>query len=416
MKRNSTPVMIASNLVALAGLGIGCADATDYHWDPMVMLSGNYNDNYGLDSGNAQNVSVEGAIVDAALHLSIINPDAHFEITPKVHSVYYPGQSQFDANNVYVDSQFEQLWPRGNFYLNEMFWSQDVLTSYLPTTAIGVPLGQNNPGADLALVNERIRQDLLLLAPIANFDLSPRKHLEIRAQYLSVDYSQAINNQIQNFKSYSGSLGLGFDITPQSTITVRGIASDLRPVTGSGANTYGAEGEWQTHLSEVMQAYAKFGLEHTSFNEAQYGQSSATSVSGGIGISRKFVAYDLFVDFARSVSPDAFGTVVVRNDLRARLEHKFSGRTSGYVGFRGINQTALGNSGGFVGQRYGQAALGAEWRIYRQFSIISEYAYTTFKQYVGGAQAAGSNAVTISLRYEPHRPAEELGVNFGQYQ
>ena len=130
------------------------------------------------------------------------------------------------------------------------------------------------------------------------------------------------------------------------------------------------------------------------------------NVSGGIGISRKFIAYDLFADFARSVSPDSYGTVVARNDLRMRLEHKFSARTSGYVGLRGINQVALGNSIGFMGQRYGQAALGVEWRIYRQFSIISEYAYTTYKAYTGGAQAAGSNAVTISLKYEPHRPAE----------
>ena len=219
--------MIASNLVALAGLGIGCADATDYRWDPTLILSGNYNDNYGLQSSShrmavAQNVSVTGAIADAALHLSIINPDAHFEITPKVESVYYPGQSEFDANNVFVDSQFEQLWPRGTFTLNQLFWSQDVLTSYLPTTAIGLPLGQNSPGADLASVTERVRQDLLLLAPIATFELSPRKHLEVRAQFLGVDYSQPIYDQIQNFKNYSGSLGLGFDVTPQSTVTVRG--------------------------------------------------------------------------------------------------------------------------------------------------------------------------------------------------
>ena len=278
------------------------------------MLGGNYNDNYGLDSGNAQNISVEGGIVDAALHVNIINPDAHFEITPRVHSVYYPGQSQFDANNAYVDSQFEQLWPRGNFTLNEMFWSQDVLTSYLPTTAIGTPLGQNSPGADLATANQRTRQDLLLLAPTANFDVSPRKHLEIQAQFLSVNYSQAINNQIENFKNYSGSLGLGFDITPQTTVTVRGTASDLRPTSSAGANTYGAEGEWDTHLSEVVQAYARLGLEHTSFNQGQYAQSSATSVSGGLGISRKFVAYDLFADLARSVTPNSAGAIVARND------------------------------------------------------------------------------------------------------
>jgi hypothetical protein len=160
-----------------------------------------------------------------------------------------------------------------------------------------------------------------------------------------------------------------------------------------------------------MQAYAKLGVERTSFDLAQYG-SATTSVSGGLGISRKFVAYDLFADFARSVSPDSAGALVARDDLRVRLEHKFSGRTSGYVGLRGINQTALGNSAGFTAQRYGQAALGMEWRLNRQFSIISEYAYTSLKQ-ANAAQAAGSNAVTITLDYQPHRPTQESRVMIG---
>lgn len=414
MKRLPAPGIIASSLVVLAGIGVGCADAADWHWDPRVLLSGNYDDNYGLNSGAAQGqgVSVAGAALDASLHASILDPRTRFEITPRVRSVYYPGQTQFDANDFFLDSQFQQMWPRAIFSMNEMYWSQDVLRSYLPTTVIGTPLGQNGAGADIATVRERIRQDLLVLAPTATFDLTSREHLEIQAQYLDVKYSKKIYNQIQDFKNFTGSLGLGFATSPQSTVTVRGIASELKPASGSGAHTYGAEGGWDAHLSERMHAYAKLGLEHTTFNLAQYGKSSATSVSGGLGISRKFVAYDLFADYSRGVSANSAGTVVARDDLRVRLEHKFNARYSGYVGLRGINQQALGTSVGFTGQRYGQAALGVEWRLYRAFSIISEYAYTTLKD--ANAQAAGSNAVTISLKYEPHRPAEEFGVVIGR--
>jgi hypothetical protein len=413
MKRTLAPATIASSLIALSGIGVGCADAADWHWDPRVILSGNYDDNYGLEGGNAQNVSVAGSIVDASLHASILDPNTRFEITPRVRSVYYPGQSQFDANDLFLDSQFQQIWQRANFTLNEMYWSQDVLRSYLPTTEIGAPLGQNSAGADLGAVNERIRQNMLVLMPMATFDLSPREHLEIQAQYLGVDYSRAILNEIQNFESFGGSVGLGFAATAQSTVTIRAIASDLRPTTGSGAKTYGAEGGWDTVLSERVHAYAKLGYEHTSFDLAQYGKSSASSASGGLGISRKFVNYDLFADFSRSVTPDSAGAVVGRNDLRVRLEHKFNARTSGYLGLRGIDQQALGTSIGFTGQRYGQAALGVEWRILRQFSIVSEYAYTALKD-ANVAKAAGSNAVTISLKYEPHRPAEEFGVSVGR--
>jgi len=413
MKSASASVIFAWGLAAATVFDVGGANAADWHWDPRVDIAGNYNDNYGLESGSAQGVSVAGAILDVSLHASYLDPNTKFDITPRVQSIYYPGETEFDSNNLFLDSQFQHLWQRANFSVNELFWSQDVLRSFLPTTAIGTPLGQNSAGADLAAINQRVRQDLLVLSPTATFDLSPREHLDIGVQYLDVNYSQAIENQVQNFQSFTGSVGLGFAVTPQSTITVSGNASDLKPAAGSGATTYGVQGQWDTHLSERMQAYAKLGVEHTSFDLAQYGKSSATSVSGGLGISRKFVAYDLFADFTRSVSPDSDGDVVVRNDLRVRLEHKFSGRTSGYVGLRGIDQTALGNSADFVGQRYGQGAIGVEWRIYRQFSIISEYAYTTLKE-SNSTQAPGSNAVTITLRYEPHRPAEEFGVDIGR--
>jgi hypothetical protein len=413
LKRNSSPAVVAASLIALASIGADCAYADEWRWDPRVDLSGNYNSNYGLESGNIEDTSVAGSILDAQMHVSLLDPTTKFDITPRVRAVYYPGESEFDANDLYLNSQFQQLWQRANFSLNEYFWSQDILQSYLPSTNIGVPLGQSSPGADLATVDERVRQDLLVLAPTATFDLSPREQLQIQAQYFGVDYSKEIYNEVQNFKSFTGSVGLGFGITAQSDVTIRAIASDLDPAAGSGAHTYGAEGGWDTHLSQVMQAYAKLGFEHTSFDLAEYGKSSATSVSGGAGISRKFVAYDLFVDFSRSVTPDSAGAVVARSDLRVRLEHKFSDRTSGYVGFRGIDQQALGNSVGFTAQRYGQAALGVEWRLLRQFSIISEYAYSNLKD--ANAQSAGSNAVTITLRYEPHRPVQETRVNIGQF-
>jgi len=424
MKRFLAPAVVSLSLVAL-GIGAGCADAADWQWDPRVVLSGNYDDNYGLDSGQAQGVSVAGSAVDASLHAFLLDPTNRFDITPRVRYVNYPGDAQFNAVDEFVDSQFLQTWQRANLNVYGSYWRQDVLRSYLPTSEISTPLGQNSTGADLGNVSEKIRQDLGLLAPTATFDLTPREHLVIQAQYLNVGYSKDILNEVQNFQTIGGSVGLGYSISAQSTLTVRGTDTQLKPAStpgqnSAGANTYGIEGAWDSHLSEVMHAYAKLGIEHTVFDavtepgtDITTTHAAANSVSGGVGISRKFVNYDLFADFSRNVNANSAGAVVARDDLRVRLEHKFNARYSGYVGLRGINQTALDNAVGFTGQRYGQAAMGVEWRIYRQFSIISEYAYTTLKDQ-NVPKAAGSNAVTISLRYEPHRPAEEFGVSVGR--
>jgi hypothetical protein len=421
MNRLSATGIISLGLAAAAVLDIGGADAADWHWDPRVDVGGNYDDNYGLGSAaGAQSVSVAGSIVDARLRASIAEPSTQFEITPRLRSIDYPGHSEFQSNDQFVDSRFNYAWQLANFAFTAYYSRQEMLQSYLPSTNISTPLGQGSGGGDIGFVNARIRQDYLQLSPTATFDLGPREHLEVQAQYVDVNYSQQIGNQRPDWKDYSGGLGFGFAITPRSTVTVRGVAAELIPGSGSAANTYGVEGEWRNRLSERMQAYARLGVDHSTFNQNLYGTSSATNISGGLGISRKFVANDLFVDLMRGLSPSSFGEVVARDELRLRLEHKFGPRSSGYIGLRGIKEQALGPSVGYTDSSYGLAALGFEWRIFRQFSIISEYAYTTLKSYNAPGTAgvhsvtAGANSVTITLVYQPHRPAEEFGVRIGR--
>jgi hypothetical protein len=423
MKRVFAAGIIALGLAATAVLDIGRANAADWHWDPRVDVGGTYNDNYGLSSApSAQIVSVAGSFVSASLQASIAEPSTQFEVTPTLRLIEYPGHSEFESDDQFVNSRFSHEWQSADFALDEYYSRQELLQSYLPSTNISTPLGQGSGGGDIGPVNERIRQDSLQLSPSATFVLGPRERLEVRAQYLDANYSQQINNERQNWKSYSGGLGFGFAITPRSTVMVRGVASELIPGSGSDANTYGAQIEWKSRLSERMQAYARLGVDHTTFNQNLYGDSSATNISGGLGISRQFVVNDLFVDLTRSVSPSSFAEVVARDELRLRIEHKFGPRSSGYIGLRGIKEQALGSGVGFTNDSYGLAALGFEWRIFRQFSIVSEYAYTMLRTYnvpgTAGANSAtrtaGANSVTITLVYQPRRPAEEFGVRIAK--
>lgn len=402
-----------------ATLGVGqLAHAGQWNYDPRVILGANYDDNYGLDSGGAQGVSVTGGVLDAGVRIRFADPRTRFEITPRIRSTLYPGHAQDQSNDQFLTSRLEHDWLTAHFTADGFYWRQDVLRSFLPGTEVGTPLGQNTGGADLATINQKIRQDLLFLTPSMLFDLAPRERIEVRAQFMDISYSRQIVNNNQNFKDYAGSLGFQYVTTPLSTVTVRGTAAKLSPESGSGAETYGAEGEWRTRPSELLEAYARVGVDHTRFDSPSANQlvvantrSSATSFAGGVGVSRKFVSDQLFVDLARSVNPNSAGAVVARNELRLRLEHHFSVRMSGYVGLRGIKEDALGNSASFVNQRYGRAAAGFEWRILQSFSVLPEYAYTNLKQ--GRATAAGSNSVMFSLVYEPNRPANDTLMRIG---
>jgi hypothetical protein len=406
--------------LACAVAGPQCAQAADWHFDPRATLSANYDDNYGLDSGASQNVSVFGGILDAGVKIHFADPLTQFEITPRVRSSVYPGHAEDQSNDQFVTSRFEHDWRTAQFTVDGFYWRQDVLRSYLPGTDIGTPLGQNTGGADIGAINEKIRQDFLFLSPAAMFDLSARERIELRTQFVDVGYSKQILNEKEDFKNYAGSLGFQYSLTQRSNITIRGTAAQLKPDGGSDAHTYGLEGEWDTHPSEVLQAYARLGVDRTTFGinsttpaPATNNQSSATSVAGGLGLSRKFLVNQLFVDLARSVTPSSAGAIVARDELRLRLEHEFNARMSSYIGLRGIKEQALGDATGFVAQRYAKAAVGFEWRMLRDFSIVPEYAYTTLKDANLGS-TAGSNSIMISLVYERNRPVTETGVRIGQ--
>jgi hypothetical protein len=389
------------------GLGVQPADASDWQLNPHITVSGNYDDNYRLSDVPGEEVRVSGGAIEAAAQLRYQAPRTSFDITPRLRSSFYPGHAQEQANDQFVDFGVEHRWQTAKFTLNGDVWRQYILRDFLPTTDIGSGLGKPGGGTDIGAITIRDRQDFALLAPAASFEISPRRRLELDAQFMDAKYSQQIAGLREDFKNVSGGLGFAADVSQTSTVTVRGIASQFKPETGSTAHTDSLQGEWSVRQSEVRQAYARIGADHTQFSQAQGGSSSATSVSAGAGVSQKFQLTDLFVDLTRSVSPNSSGTVVARDEFRLRLQHRYGPRSAGFLGLRGIKDSALGSGAAFNGDRYATASCGFEWRLLRQLSIVPAYSYTSRKSDISTSSAT-SNSVTISINYEPHRLASDI--------
>jgi hypothetical protein len=78
-------------------------------------------------------------------------------------------------------------------------------------------------------------------------------------------------------------------------------------------------------------------------------------------------------------------------------------RLADFVGITGIKNQSLGNaSTALSDRRYVAAITGLEWRMYREWSLTGTYSYT-WQQYVTQQTTGRSNAINISVIYEPHR-------------
>ena len=402
--------------VLVCALSPDWVSADEWHLNPRVVLSGSYDDNFRLDDLPADKLKVAGAAVVASAQILFEDPTTRFEVTPKVHATMFPGHAEEQGNDEFIDAQYSERWEKARFLMAADFWHQLVLKSYLPTTDLTTGLGKSPGSTDIGAITERNRQDFIFLSPTATFDLTPRTRLDVQSQILDVKYADQITGVRQDFKNYEGGLGISTQITPISTLSVSGAASKFKPTSGSQANTYGMQGQWTVRQTEVQQAYARLGIDHTTFDRIPGGSvltlgptGSSNSFSGGLGISRKFQTTDVFADLMRSVAPQAAGVVVAQDELRLRLEHQFSARSAGFIGLRGIKDTALQSSTTFTGERYATAAVGFEWRLYRQFSVTSQYIYTSRKTDLFPS-SANSNAIEVSLIYEPHRLAVSAPV------
>jgi hypothetical protein len=408
--------------IVVCSLTAGLASADEWHVNPRVVLSGIYDDNFRLDSIPADKIRVSGGAMVASTQFLFEDPKTHFEITPKIHATVFPGNSEFQGNDEFIDSVFSERWEKARFSVNADFWRQLVLMSFLPNTDLTAGLGKSIGVTDIGAITERNRQDFILVSPTGSYDLTPRLRLEAQTQFLDIKYTDQITGVRQNFTNYGGGLGVSTQVTPVSTLSVRGNASQFKPDLGTKSETYGLQAQWTLRQTAVQQAYARVGIDHTQFDQPQAGTpaaigpaGSSNSFSGGLGISRKFQTTDLFADLMRSVSPQASGVVVAQDELRLRLEHQFSARSAGFIGVRGIKDTALQSnsapqsSTAYTNERYVTASAGFEWRLLREFSVTSQYTYTSLKTDLF-TSTANSNAIGISLIYEPHRLAESAPV------
>jgi hypothetical protein len=413
---NNHPVLrgICTVLLPLLGsLGAASASAAAWEYNPRVLLSGVYNDNYRLDPVRANQVSVSGTQADAGVQMQAHWPTTNLVIWPYVSASYYPNHTELNEDLEFLDLNLGHTGLKSKSSIDANYSQRTLLTEVLPTTDVGTDLGVQSVGTSLAALEERNRQRLLLLRPTAEITLTPRSRFQFRADYVDATYSRQTGNYV-NYKNLYGSAGWGYEVSPRGSLIFSGTASRFTPGSGgSSANTYGLQVDWYKLVTQTARYYFRVGGNRTQFgNSGAPGASStsANSASGGAGVSWAFQVTNIFLDATRSVSPSTSGTALEQSELRFRLERRWTPRTATFAGLVGVKQDGLGSASSTVDNSYVSGTVGVEWRITRALALSSAYSYA--RQSLGfQPNSANANVVRISFVYEPNRPAQGSAVS-----
>jgi hypothetical protein len=395
------------------------AQGAQWQFDPRVGFGGTYDDNYLLGSTAQNTFSVYGARLDASLQLTRTTPTTTILFTPRLRSSYFPSHHEDDANDQFAFFSFDRQGQTSDAGVKVDYRRQTLLKQNLPDTDVNTGLGQPSRGTDIGVLFSRARQTLLLVDPHGQLVLTPRQSLELKGEFLDANYSyssQQVRQDYLPYKNALASLAYQFALSLRNTLIVRGTGSKFLPGQGGDSMTYGVEGEWSTRVTEKAQYYVRAGIQHTQFDaNTAIGTPArnANSFAGGAGVNWSFQVTTVFVDAIRSVSPSSQGFALLQDLLRVRVEHRVTPRLADFVGITGIKNQSLGNaSTDLSDRRYIAAITGLEWRMYREWSLTGTYSYT-WQRYVNQQTTAHSNAIGISVIYEPHRAENGRAITIG---
>jgi len=399
---------IASSVVAI--LAASSADALDWQFAPRIELGGVYNDNYLMSTGVIPEREVSGGRGALALDVTARGQLTETRFVPEIRATYFPDDKDLDSTDKYVRFSWGRKGERSQINF-PVYWSDQTIVeaetpaANTPDPILGNP--SNVIGANRILAGNN-RQAALTVDPNALFDLTERTRLDVRADYADVDYDNNVPGNSVDYRNAGGSLGVDFDLTPTSTLNVRGTYAQYDPDgAGFGSDGYGVEVTWRVSATERDQFYVMAGGQRTQFDEddvvATAEADEETTFRAGIGAERQWTVTRMFVDAMYGVDPSATGSVVARSQLNFRLSRDFSQRTTGRVGVLLLSDEPVNDDISSVASReYASGLVGLDVRLSRQFSLAFEYTYT-WEDYDDQLGNASSNAVVISLVYEPGR-------------
>jgi hypothetical protein len=385
-----------------------CAIAADWGAVPRIEVGAYANDNYTLAPDTITPVEVVGAQIRAELDVQANTQLTEFSLRPAIESMRFSGdEDDWDSDDYYLRLDWKHTRERFLAGLRADYADETTVKSELPgSDDDGGGLGEPG-GADGGIVAVDNNRQKVTVQPRVSFELTERSTLLADATYTDADYDDESTTGTSGFEDLSGSLGLAFSSSPNSTFSARAIASNYeRNVDAVETNSYGVQLEWRSRRSEVAQWYVRVGAEKVDVPSSVVGtdSSSETGFEGGIGTDWSWEVTRVFLDATSAVEPNASGRLVQRNQLRFRLLHQFSPRTSGWVGARLQRDEALVDSTDpFRDRDYATGSLGMEWRFSRDFSLSAQYD-ARWQEFDDDPSARTSNAFQLSVVYQMRRP------------
>jgi len=373
------------------------AGAAAWELNPSVEAGLMYDDNYRLTPVAGNEIEVQGPVVDASLEMRTLTQTGEFSFTPRVRATYFPDETDLDTVDYFGTLDWQHRGQRAQTNIRGEFAQQDVINSEQPDAGTGGDLGEPDIGdSGISFVENRRRR--ASLRPTVAFDVSQRSELQFGAGYTDVSFDRQVLNAQEDYSVADVVAGLSTRVNETSTFItrLRGARYDIE--SQEVTSGYGAELEWNRRTAAGTRSYLRGGAQNV---ELQNGESEIAWIAG-VGVEMMAGRNELFADLSRNVGPSSAGTVITRNQLRARWTRAMTPRLSLLAGLRGTYDEDVDPLSTFQPRRYATGDVGLQWFWQEEFSLRAAYDYT-WQEFRDSGNDATSSGAMLTVLYQPQQ-------------
>ena len=390
--------LFASSILVLPA---NSAMAQAWRFEPIIRVGGEFDDNATLDIRTDEEVELEGFLLDLHADINYRSPTSKFYIQPKFLLRKYPDESDFDSDDIFLQSRYQYDGTTNTLGFRVNFDRQSVRTGERTDADLDIDDPVDIPDSDTGRTLRFGDRDRWRISPFWNYQVSNTTSFGADVNYIDARYDDVIGELLIDYTDVRVNLNFRRSFSPVTTgvITVTGRQYE----SGSGDNANNIDGVgalvgFEHELSEKVDLRANIGLEDTD----QEGPDTDPQVVGNVTLVRNLETIRMLAQYRRSISASGASRLEARDTVNFNFSRRLNEKISAGLGVRAYRTEGIGASQVDSDRNYIQLQSSFTWYVTTYFAIEADYRYTVLDRTGQTGESANSNRVNLWFVYQPN--------------
>lgn len=384
-------------LLASALAWASAADAAEWSIGPFVSVAGDYDDNAGLQSRTDQEEKISGFIGEFGADVGYRSDLYNLRVIPRIVSRRYPGDSDFDNDDQFVNYRFTRQTRNGSWGVSGRFIRDYIRTGERAYVDFEADDPEELEDDDSGRVGARDRRLRWSVAPRLQTRLSEQSYLDTRIRYTKTDYDQTLETRLVDYETARAEARYSRIIDRRTTgiVEVDGLWYSAED-TPDDSMSYGLQLGFRRDLSETTSFELLGGLSSSERDEG----GNETNWIGEANLVRRLETIRLTAQYRRSISGTGSGTLTRRDQVNVAFTRRLTDLFTAGLGFLAYTTNSVEDVE-FDERDYAQLRAQFIWKLTRTFDLETNYRWTLIDREDEDGTGT-SNGITLWLHYRPN--------------